>query len=129
MSRFNKILGLSIVVAGAAFIAKVFSFKETNLPNDDLGKNSDSRVTNSSSDDIDDTTRAQKMYSDLSMTESQRVTYEESIKKIKDDWDKINPNDTIDAKSLSSEEDKSLKAVLNEVQYGMYRDWAERYEY
>ena len=63
------------------------------------------------------------------MTKEQKERYEASIRTLKDVWDKNNPNNPMDVKNFLSEEDKSLNAVLDEVQYGMYRDWAKKYAY
>lgn len=129
MSRFNTILGLSIVVAGAAFIKKVSDYNKTSYANDFSNKSSDSKVdkTNRNENDLD--ARAQKMYKDLSMTKNQKERYVASIRDVKDNWTKKYPNMPMDDNSLLSEEDKSLSAVLDEVQYGMYRDWAKKYAY
>lgn len=133
MGRFNKILGLSIVVASAAFIVKVFSYKKTDTSKSSIKKSTASKAartktkTKNVENELD--TRTQKMFKDLSMTQAQKKRYQASIKTLLNKWDKDNPDNPMDAKSISKEEDKSLSAVLDEVQYGMYRDWAKKYEY
>ena len=129
MSRFNKIVGLSIMFASAAIITKIFSSKKTSAASDLSNKSSDHNKSKNNSEENELDTRTQKMYKDLSMTKEQKERYEASIRTLKDVWDKNNPNNPMDVKNFLSEEDKSLNAVLDEVQYGMYRDWAKKYAY
>lgn len=129
MSRLSKIIGLSIVVASAAFISRVLRSEQRSATKNLSNKGSDENANKAKTEENEFDTRTQKMYKDLSMTESQKERYEASISALKNDWVKNNPNEIFDNEKLLSEEDKSLSAVLDEVQYGMYRDWAKKYAY
>jgi len=131
MKKFNKILSLSVIAAGTAFFIKVFGNK-----NQHHGKNSkknsnqnlkESDVINETDKQSNSETRKQKMFKDLGMTKNQKKRYEASLKSVINDWEIENPNIPVDNEYLLSEEDKSLNTVLNEVQYGMYRDWTKKY--
>ncbi len=133
MGFLNKVLSISAVLLGTAVIYKMSNSKRQlrfeNLPNQSnvSADNNYSTQSNRYEESTESDDRVQKMFKDLEMTENQKERYNRSIKSVLSDWKLNNPNVDIDSKSLYAEEDKSLKAVLNEVQYGMYRDWTEKY--
>lgn len=67
--------------------------------------------------------RTQLMYKDLGMTEAQRRLYEEDYKTLMEDWKRDNPNTSMDDQQSNDNLSAALKAVLNEDQFAMYRDW------
>lgn len=67
--------------------------------------------------------RTQKMYKDLGMTEDQKRRYERDYRSVMGTWEKNNPNYDMDEQGKIDEHNAVLKAVLDEAQYSMYRDW------
>ncbi len=132
MNLFSKVFSASIILMGTAFIYKV-AIKRNSVSTSRISSNSSdndnlSHYSHKSVLDNGVDTRTQNMYKDLGMTENQRNLYEASMKSIVTDWKKNNPNDIMDDRNNLLDEDKSLRAVLNEVQYGMYRDWNKNYK-
>jgi len=129
MNLLNKVFSASLIFLGTAFIYKVaksrHSISPSRIPN--LSDNVD-YDSNTSAIDNDVISRTQKMYKDLGMTDNQKTLYEASMKSIKPDWENKNSSDKIGDRTILMDEDKSLKAVLDEVQYGMYRDWTQKYK-
>jgi len=133
MSLFKKFVTLSIITAGTAFIAKVFKAKNDDLNNNLVseeatpGVNQKSNTNNTvpSSTDTPEI-RVQKMFKDLGMTEEQKEKYKASIEEVLNTKNSKGEPVSFNADTQLIEEDKALSAVLDEVQYGMYRDWASK---
>lgn len=132
MNLFNKVLSVSVILFGTALIYKASNKSSTleRIPNkskdsNDASNLNDAESKTSLSPEFEH--RNQMMYKELEMTEYQRLRYEESLNTVINDWEHNNPNTEIDKEILSGAEDKSLKALLNEMQYGIYRDWTEKY--
>ena len=143
MGLLKKVLALTAIAGSLTVITKAFNRDSSDKPvtagNDNSDKNTTDNDTNGKDKTSDRTVsrapqndtqdRTQKMFKDLGMTEKQKRKYTESIKTIKGEWAKANPGQQFDNKKVLSEEERALNSILDEVQYGMYRDWAKKYEY
>ncbi|WP_027126851.1 hypothetical protein [Gelidibacter mesophilus] len=67
--------------------------------------------------------RTQKMYKDLGMTDEQKLRYERDYRTVMGTWEKNNPNYEENEQDKIDEHNSVLKAVLDEAQFSMYRDW------
>ncbi|WP_179345859.1 hypothetical protein [Winogradskyella ursingii] len=129
MSILKNSIALSIIGASAAILYKAYGHRRPQYSNGPKHHNTTDGKSDVN-DNIDNSEqRNYKMFKDLEMTEAQQRKYNNSIKAVMSDWEKNNPNKSMDLKQTLKEEDKALNAVLNEMQYGMYRDWADRYKY
>lgn len=89
---------------------------KAGTPNADRNRRHDKRSERHSGN------RAQMMYSNLGMTEEQKREYEHDYHAVTGSWQRDNPNYEMDDQQKLDHQSATLKAVLNEVQYAMYRD-------
>lgn len=130
MKLLKNIIGLSILATSASLLYTAYKKptpKKSYSSNNDTAENNDKRSNtkrNTSNDIRDFDARTQKMMKELEMTEAQQRKFEASIKAVRDDLN--NGNSQMTAEDIRKEEGKHLNAILNEVQYGMYRDWVQQ---
>ena len=134
--KIVKVLAYMGVVSTAAFIAYLWTNNsernysgtvrtlkgnplEREASNLDRNEMVDANLENQSDN------RAQLMYKNLGMTDEQRQQYEHDYHAVTGSWRESNPNYDLDDQQKIEYQSASLKAVLNEVQYAMYRDAVE----
>ncbi|WP_179020507.1 hypothetical protein [Winogradskyella forsetii] len=130
MKILKNIIGLSILATSASLLYTAYkkpTSKKRYSSNNDTAERNDKvsnieRNTSSAIRDFD--ARTQKMIKELEMTEAQQRKFEASIKAVRDDLS--NGNSQMTAEDIRREEGKHLNSILNEIQYGMYRDWAQQ---
>lgn len=130
MKILKNIIGLSILATSASLLYKAYkkpTLQKSNASKWATAENKDNRsnIERTTSSDIRDfDARNQKMIKELEMTEAQQRKFEASIKAVRDDLS--NGNSQMTAEDIRKEEGKHLNAILNEIQYGMYRDWVQQ---
>lgn len=131
--KIIKFLAYVGLASTAAYVAYILSDKSDEYSNrksnasdrNRLKRRSSNFNRNERNDDNSEShsdTRTQMMYKNLSMTADQKRRYEEDYHALTGDWQKDNPNYDMDDQQRVDYQDATLKAVLNEVQYAMYRD-------
>ncbi len=135
MNKLTKLLtfvGLSSAVAYVALNLKgktnpnsSQSLKSSKQSDPQKSNSNRSRNQNGKTKHITDYSdaRTQKMYKDLGMTDEQKRKYERDYKTVMDTWQNKNANYNMGEQQQIDEHNSVLNAVLNEDQFGMYRDW------
>lgn len=146
MNKLAKLLAFAGLTGAVAYVT--FGLKGKTAPSSNSDKtlstsrNNDSKTSRSANSENQKTSstskgstteskhhsdysdsRTQKMYKDLGMTDEQRRRYERDYRTVMDRWEKNNPNHNDDEKEKIEEHNSVLKAVLDEAQFSMYRDW------
>ncbi len=131
--KLFKYLAYVGIASSAAFIVYVMS----NKSNDNYSRtarssdrnplkrgrsNAGSHTKHDDQSESHSESRAEMMYKNLGMTDEQKRQYEHDYHAVTGNWKKDNPNYELDDEQKLDHQSASLKAVLNEVQYAMYRD-------
>lgn len=152
MNKFSKVLAIVVLTTGIAYLTRKWwggsypklrnlstsedeGYSEaTNHQNlQDINNRGRFTTDNYDSDENEhgrtsdhSDTRTQRMYKDLGMTDEQRKRYEADYKSIMDGWEEDNPELQMDDRTKDDQHIATLRAVLNEAQYSIYREWSEK---
>lgn len=126
MKKLTSVLSLIVIITVVACIVRDKESSqnsnknlEPNVPEDDA-----------SNEDLNDDpknseARIQKMFKDLGMTQDQQRRYKTDYQKVMAQWERENPNKTIDDHEKTKQLQRSLNAILDEAQYSIYREWSK----
>lgn len=134
MKKFASVVSLIVIITVVACIIRekediqpsnkklkpnASDHKDSERTNDHSSKN------NRDHESSDTEARIQKMFKDLGMTADQQRRYEADYKSVMAQWEKENPNKSIEDHERAKQLERTLDAILDEAQFSIYREWSK----